>query len=446
MKRSFLVLFSLSLIASIAFSTDLSFAAQNIYLAPQKYVYPYPMDGEITFVGYLRELQPGQRVDIEIRLTLPDGTSKWMGPDGLFQDQKQPVIADFPFVAIPLGPLFSTGLDMVLDSNGNPISEFPPGRYEIATRLSSNGDIIDESSEEFWLVDADLVASIVDSPRPIIDSVDPPYGSPGDVITIRGLGLNGLSSLVHTNYVGKEHIKILIGGVEQEVVDVGPDGRELRFRLGEDAVTGDLEEVLAIPYWIEDPEASGHLPVPGVVYFHSNTIPFYCKPVIEKVEPLPFSQGESLTITGKNFAPSVELNQVLFNGVIPATVTQAQEGSLTVTVPATDSFPEYVTVIANSIPSEPFYIDYVKRASIYYVYPRIAAPGGTLLIAGEGFGASAPEVTLGNIGLEASFSETGNVVATIPAGMAPGVYDLTVRCLSEKIVLPRAVTVVGDWR
>ena len=83
-------------------------AGRQIYLTPEKLVYPYPLDASMTIMGYLREVPAGTPVNISVSLALPDGNVTWLNPDMEFHVTQANILTQFPFVAVPVAKLFET--------------------------------------------------------------------------------------------------------------------------------------------------------------------------------------------------------------------------------------------------------------------------------------------------------------------------------------------------
>ena len=114
--RLFLFSFLALALSCIATPTAPVRAGILIYLTPEKLVYPFPLDGEIQIMGYLREVAAGTPVDIEVSLELPDGTMTYLDPALEFHPLQTDLLYQFPFVAVPTAELFPLDGSMVFES------------------------------------------------------------------------------------------------------------------------------------------------------------------------------------------------------------------------------------------------------------------------------------------------------------------------------------------
>lgn len=407
------------------------FAGEYIYLAPQKYVYPYPMDGSIGVLGYLRGGEPGTPVTIKIALELPDGNVTWLNPALEFHPEEKAVLEDFPFVHVPVANLFEISQDMVYtgtQGEGTGLEEFMPGKYVLRAELTGEG-LTDSSGEEFWIVPQEFVPQIGDIPRPVILGLEPPYGDTGDLITIRGRGLRGHESLVDPGLIGPDNIQVFVGDVPQSIESMDESGTLISFRVGEGTKSGMVTVHLTIPYWLETNETGDQSAIPQVLELESTPWPFYMRPVIEGVEPYEFHQGESITITGENFSAAPRANAVFING-IPAPVEDGDNTTLKVTVPegtGTDSPPVRIEVVANGLRSLPFVLEF-EPPVIEEVLPAVIRSGDTVTIGGMNFSAAQGGNEVYFNGVRGQILEATNttITAVAPGGMGSGSHWVTI--------------------
>ena len=291
----------------------------------------------------------------------------------------------------------------------------------------------------------ELLPSIAETPRPIIDGLDPPYGRPGSEITIHGRNLRGDPDLVDPALVDQFQIKVSLSGQEMPMVDMGESDEWLKVRLLSGAVTGDLLVYVTLPYW-DETATDEHLIIPRVAVYPSNAFPFYVAPVITGLDRATLRPGDTFSLLGYNFNPDPAADQVLFDN-IPGTVTEATETSLTVTAPtlSTDQ-PVSMVVVANSLTSDPFPI-YLTRPVITNWYPHTLVPGQTLTINGTGFSAAVENnrVLIGGIPLPIKTASETELVVDTGAGLLPGSWPLEVEVRSVGSSTPAWVMVVPVW-
>jgi hypothetical protein len=421
-------------------------AGSMIYLAPEKLVYPFPLDEEIQIIGYLREVPPGTPVDIEVSLELPDGNITYLDPALEFHSTRTAVLTQFPFVAVPASKLFTTDGSMVFTGgDATALGELPAGRYVLKTSLKDRS-VSDSSEAAFFLVAEELLPSIAETPRPIIDALDPPYGAPGSRITIYGRKLRGDPDLVDPALIDRLQIKSSLNGQELPILKMDENGEWLEVMLPSNASSGDLLVHVTLPYWDGLPSGE-HLAIPMVAVFTSNVFPFYVRPEIHSIGDATVYSGQSLTITGRNFSGDAASDQVLFDDT-PGTVTEASETALTVTVPLieTDGVVRAV-VVSNGIPSLPAQL-FLNRPRLFNWYPRTLVPGDILTVTGRGFSETAGEnvVLLGDVALPI-LSETKNrITAATGTSLIPGFFALKVIVNGASSGEEASVTVLPAWR
>ncbi len=371
-----------------------AYSGQYIYIAPERLAYAYPLEEDIQIIGYLRNLSDGALLDIMVSLQLPDGTYRYLNPALEFHPAKVNLLTKFPFVAVPTADLFALNATKLFNppkTEGDkdvPVSEMPPGRYVFTTTLS--GAASDRSEVAFFIVAKELLPSIVTTPNPVIDSIDLPYGAPGDVVTVTGRNFRGKPDVVDTALVSQLMVKVTQAGLEGQVVNVNEDGSELAFQLPQQAVNGPVVVHVHVPYWVETPTNRDLIPMSVVL--SSNEFPFWVQPRIEGFDVQQIAPAQGVVITGKNFyADKPEGNIISFDG-IRATVTAATETSLNVTVPYLGDSQKNVAVVAatSGIASDPFYISYVPINATSLI-PRRVVAGSTATIYGRGFSATQEE-------------------------------------------------------
>lgn len=375
-------------------SLKAAFADQSIYIAPERLAYAYPLEEDIKMIGYLRNLPDGALLDIRVSLQLPDGTYRYLNPTLEFHPANVLLLTKFPFVAVPTADLFTLNATKLFnppatEGGKDPqASEMPPGRYVLKTTLS--GAASDRSEVAFFIVAKELLPSIVTTPNPVIDSLDPPYGAPGDIITAKGRNFRGKPDVVDNALVSQLMVKVTQADLEGQVLSVNEDGSELTFQVPQQAVNGPVEVHVHVPYWVETPTTRDLIPMSVVL--SSNEFPFWVKPRLEDFGVQQIAPAQSVVITGKNFYPDKPEGNIIYFDGVRATVTAATATSLTVTVPYLGSAPKYVSVVATTsgISSDPFYISYVP-IRVTALIPKRIVQGSTATLYGSGFSATLEE-------------------------------------------------------
>lgn len=442
-KYSSLVLAFISLFVQYVLPMN-GYAGKQIYVTTEKAIYPYPLEDEIQIMGYLREVPAGTPVDIEISLELPDGNETWLNPDMEFQPSQYVILEQFPFVSVPAAELFKTDGSKILKPNGDAMGDMMAGRYVLKSELSGEG-VTDTSESVFFLAPEELIPSIADTPRPIIDSVDPPWGGPGEIITINGRNLRGMEELVEPELIDKFQIKVTLAGQEIPITDMDTMGQWLKVRLPLAPLAGDIIVNLTLPYWdLLEPDDT--LLIPRVASYPSNAFPFWVEPVITGVDSANIAPGSSVVFYGRNFSETVADNQLLFDE-IPGTITAATADSLTVTVPQiSTALPVAVEPVSNGIKGDPFYI-YIASHSILNWYPRTLNGGENLTITGSGFSSTLEEnaVFVDEVPLYISSATETKLIAVTSVGLKPGIHPLEVVVRGVSVKIDSAITVVPSW-
>jgi len=456
MRKTVFLLITAFLVACISSASGrTAIAGRIIYLTPEKFVYPFPLDEEIQIMGYLRELTAGVPVDIEVSLELPGGSRTYLDPTLEFHPQRTRVFTGFPFVAVPTAELFSTdgskifqpgaaSTDTAALGDDVALGDMPAGRYLLRATLSGGG-ARDTSEAVFFLVAEEMLPAIAETPRPIIDGLDPPYGEPGSAVTIRGRNLRGDPDLVDPGLIDRFQIKVTLAGQELPVLDMDEKGEWLQAQLLAGATSGAFLVQVTLPYW--DELDQDHLSIPRVAVFSSNAFPFFVQPRITALSTAGVFSGQYLEITGRNFNPDPVANQVLFDAV-PGEVTLASETSLTVRVPELETAgPVVLTVVSNGICSAPMRL-LVASPAIASWYPRTLVPGSTLTITGTGFSYTQEdnEVYLGDIALPVLTSTENKITVQTGTSLMPGVLPLRVVVNGASSRETAMVVVVPVWR
>jgi hypothetical protein len=145
------------------------------------------------------------------------------------------------------------------------------------------------------------------------------------------------------------------------------------------------------------------------------------KPVITAVKPLNVAQGETLTITGRNFSTVPAIVQVSIGGQ-GATVVSAAGKTITVKAPSgLQPLDNAVIVSVGGIQSKPF------KSVTSAAAPEVSAcdflstaPGQPITISGKGFStkSSDNEVTIGGVSATVTAVSATSISVNVPEGIA----------------------------
>jgi hypothetical protein len=106
-------------------------------------------------------------------------------------------------------------------------------------------------------------------------------------------------------------------------------------------------------------------------------------PQLVSLDPQRAEPGQTVTLTGRNFAADPAGNTVLF-GALPGTVSQATDSQLKVVVPAAAKATVAVVVETHDGRSSPLSMTVMARGEATAVEPDVALPGQTILVRGQG--------------------------------------------------------------
>jgi len=117
-------------------------------------------------------------------------------------------------------------------------------------------------------------------------------------------------------------------------------------------------------------------------------------PKLEGVNPSRVGPGQTLTLTGQNFATEPQANSVRFDGGRPARVLKASATEVQVEIPdvptaAGRDSPVKVTVTVDGHESSPLQISVFQSPRIHGLSPSVAMPGEEVTLAGTGWGMGA---------------------------------------------------------
>lgn len=153
-------------------------------------------------------------------------------------------------------------------------------------------------------------------------------------------------------------------------------------------------------------------------------------PTVAGITPNLGGFGTSVTITGNNFGSSQGTSSVTFNGSAATAIASWTNTQIIASVPS-GATTGPVTVSVNAVSSSPTFTFTVIHPVITSLTPPAAQPGGTIVLAGSGFGPTQPDA-LGNSevyfnGVQATvlaWSDT-SVTVSVPATTTSGPVTLT---------------------
>lgn len=150
-------------------------------------------------------------------------------------------------------------------------------------------------------------------------------------------------------------------------------------------------------------------------------------PVMTDFSPKSGKEGNTVTITGKNFDTTPSNNLVKFNGTI-ATVTAATTTELQVTVPAGILDGNITVEVAGDVTTSSEQFIVILPPTIAGFSPASGKIGSTITITGTGFDATATKntVKLNGVTATVSFSTNTQLSIVVPNNATTGKIDLEV--------------------
>ena len=150
-------------------------------------------------------------------------------------------------------------------------------------------------------------------------------------------------------------------------------------------------------------------------------------PVITAITPTSGTVGTSVTISGSNFGATQGTSSVRFNGAAASSITSWSNTQIIASPPTTASTGP-LTVIVNGTGSNRDFVFSFYNPVLTSATPPSAAVGGSIQLAGSGFGASQGSSQVKFNGLVAgvnSWSDTA-ITATVPSNATTGPITVTV--------------------
>jgi hypothetical protein len=231
---------------------------------------------------------------------------------------------------------------------------------------------------------------------PIINSVAPPQGAVGTVVTITGSNFGSTQGSSTVKFNGTT------------ATPTSWSATSITVPVPSGATTGPL--VVTV----------------GGVASNGITFTVLPTPTITSLSPTSGAVGTSITITGTNFGSSQGTGTVTFNGV-GATPTSWATTKIVVPVPS-GATTGPVTVTVNGVSSNGITFTVLPTPTITTVSPGAAAVGQTVTITGTNFGSTKGSSTVtfnGTAGTPTTWSAT-QIVVPVPAGATSGNLVVTV--------------------
>lgn len=232
-----------------------------------------------------------------------------------------------------------------------------------------------------------------------ISRIKPLRGGKGTEVKISGEGFDAAIATNFIDFNGKPGK--VISATETELVVATPD----------DVATGPLSVTI-----------NGQRTV-GPIF---TVIP---PPVLTTVAPLSSPAGATVTITGKNFSPETDENDILFNG-IKATVKSASDNQLTILVPAgAGSGNMYVNVNGQTI-NGPLFKE--QQLGVISLLPDNGLEGTEIKVTGLGFSTTPANniVTFNGLAVPVLSATETTLTVKAPAGVSTGTLDVKVGSLT----------------
>jgi len=202
-----------------------------------------------------------------------------------------------------------------------------------------------------------------------------------------------------------EQLKIFLSG-QQLATEKDFKGSQLQLKMDGTLNAGNNQIII-----------QGYSPVAGAQISWKLTTK---QPVITTVKPLTGPPGETLTISGRNFATNVAITQVSIGGQAATVVSSAGK---TITVQMPSGLPpgdNNVVVAVGGVQSKPFKSVSSKAAPQVSSCDFVSsAPGQAITISGKGFStkSSDNEVTIGGVVAPINSVSATSISVTIPEGV-----------------------------
>jgi large repetitive protein len=319
------------------------------------------------------------------------------------------------------------------------ISSISPNIGGVGNPITINGSGFHASQGSNWVGFNGWLASVISWSDTQIVATVPPGSSTGPVKA----WVNGAFSNLLPYTVPSLVINSLSPGVGPVGTQVTINGVAFGSTQGTSSLTFNGQAAASIVSW-SDTQIVATVPVtaasgPAVVTVNNVNSDalhhfFVPPPSVSSLWPEGGIAGTQITITGSGFQASQRNSTITFNG-IPATATTWADTQIVATVPAGASSGQ-VIITVNSVSSASNWSFEVPNPVITSITPPEAPAGGTITIAGSGFGpsqrisAGGGIVYVGSISLNggdvgaASWSDT-SITVTLPSNATSGSLTVT---------------------
>jgi hypothetical protein len=241
------------------------------------------------------------------------------------------------------------------------------------------------------------------SSDPIITSINPTSGKPGDNVTING---QNFGATVAANAV-------TFNDVVAFVTSASPTTLVVIVPVG--ATTGPVKVV-----------------VNGITATGPQFVVESTQVEVTTINPTSGQVGTPVTITGNNFGATIALNQVTFNGSI-ATITSANTTQIVAVVPPGATTGPVVVTVGGLSGIGPTFTVLPTPPQITALNPNAGQVGTSIKILGNNFSATVNQNTVTFNGTNATVitASTTELTATVPVGATTGNVVVTVGGLAS---------------
>ncbi len=451
--------YRLLLILFLLLKPAVSAAGQFLDISTGKQVYA---QAEPIYILYnLRGIESNTSLNLSVSLRMPDDRLIFMGSDGVF-GQTNPIwlLQYWPFTSI----VINDGAFPVMVSSEITLMQ---GKYTISSAIYNayTQTIVDYDEHDFYLVS-----------NPYLSGVEPTQGITGDLLILKGEGFGA----------DINKVKVMVGEREATIMEIANE--EIKTWVPYGAVTGKVTVTVdgaasnsmdfKVGPYIESLSASVASPGASItlkgfnfdadktrnfVYFNgirgtvqtasitqlkvlvpdgntgpvtvvvngmnSNSANMTITPVIEGIEPQKGDVNDVVTITGKNFSPTLTNNYILFNAGATnesaATVLDATSTRLLVKAPASETGAVKVYTDGQAAQGS---VTFTYPPEVYAITPQQVLAGDSITITGKNFSAtkSMNTVAIGNETLTVTAAEAKKLTVRTNATTTSGTLSVTV--------------------
>lgn len=235
--------------------------------------------------------------------------------------------------------------------------------------------------------------TVAAQPRPMVERIQPASGPPGTQVRIVG---RGFTRAYQVSFNGAPVTPLEV--LPERIVVTVPEGAQ----TGAFLLTQGDDQLQTETFTVSAPSPA---------------------PVITALEPSTAAPGAEVVVRGQNFAARPTDNTVAIGGV-PAVVNAAEPTSLRVIVPVSARSGPLTVRTAGGEARAPAELTIGARIAIRELSTMAVAPGGRIVLRGNGFGAPGPaaqnRVTLGGRPLRVVRAAPGELEVEVPLGAQTG--------------------------